>query len=432
MYIFNCSNYMISIDWLQAYCHGNLLAEGDYSSAFGGVSVKLLDGGTANFAKRYSVTAKGLEIATVLQSPKYSVFDAKMTEVKLHNRVLYTCRPAWFMVQLCKALALEYRGISRIDLALDCNCLAGGRSVEDLISSFVHLRVGEVGHVVRKGSARYNLHGNNHRRAAIRHESIKFGSPTSAVVPYIYNKSLELITVKDKPWIREAWREAGLVHIVDEEGLQRLSAKELAHKIDDEGVSEFIRSGVWRFEISIKGRGKDLLNLRDGDLFRLGLDSISTAAKIEELFKMYAEKYFSFRECDHGETRIRDYRKIVLWELSGKCDYRPISIPSTGSTGKFDRSVVNYIDKAMRTYSDLASPVLTGLQDVKEFIQTIAGAKAYKLRKKRYEDYLSELECVQFFDSLLDEVAAIPEEVAALRDSYREWLACHSEHCNMK
>lgn len=429
MYIYRHGNYMISIDWLQAFCIGQLIEDGEYSYVDGTLTVERQEGGTANFARRLLVFHKGVEIVTVLQQPKYSIFDRRMTEVKLHNRVLYTARPAYVLVEVLKALNLTYKGISRIDLACDCNTLAGGRSVEDLISAFVHLRDGEIGHIVRKGSARYNLHGNNHRKAHIRHESIKFGSPQSACVPYIYNKSLELISEKDKPWIREAWKHAGLVHLIDKEGLQRMTSKELAAKLEDSGVSEYIRAGVWRFEIAIRAKGKDLLNLEDGELFKLGLDQISTAKKVEELFISYASKYFCFRECTRDGQRIRDYRNIVLFDYSDKVDYKPYSVPVTGETGRFDQSVVNYLNKTLRTYSDLASPVVVGISEAKDVIAMIAGAKAYKLKKRRYEDYLSSLMCTQFVESLEKEVVNECGRINEQRDIYREYLGwLHSEH----
>lgn len=430
MYIYKHGNYMVSIDWLQAYCIGSLIEDGEYSYIDGSIVVERQEGGTANFARRLLVFHKGVEIATILQQPKYGVFDKKMTEVKLHNRVLYTARPAYVLVEVLRSLNLTYKGISRIDLACDCNTLAGGRSVEGLISAFVHLRDGEVGHVIRKGSAKYDLHGNNHRKAHIRHESIKFGSPQSACIPYIYNKSLELISEKDKPWIREAWKHAGIVHVVDKEGLQRLSSKELAAKLEDSGVSEFVRSGVWRFEIAIRAKGKDLLNLQDGELFKLGLDQVSTAKKVEELFVSYASKYFCFRECIRPGMRIRDYKDINLFDFSNKVDYKPYSIPVTGETGRFDQSVVNYLNKTLRTYSDLCSPVVAGISEAKDCISMIAGAKAYKLKKRRYEDYLASLMSTQYVESLEREAMDELGRIGELRDIYREyseWLY-HSEN----
>ena len=82
----------------------------------------------------------------------------------------------------------------------------------------------------------------------------------------------------------------------------------------------------------------------------------------------------------------------------------------------------------MRTYSDLASPVLCGLVEAKDFIQSIAGAKMYLLRRKRYEDYLCELECTEFYKSLEDEVMKAVGDMSSLRDEYREYLeSLHSE-----
>lgn len=418
-------NYLISIDWLQAYCAGATLSSGEViSSAVGTLLVFEEEGGTANFAKRFTISCNGIEVATVLQCPKMGALARDLTEVKLHNRVLYTCEPARYLLNIIDALRLEYRGIARIDLCCDVNHLSGGRSVEDLISRFVHTREGDSNHLIRRGSAKYNLHGNNHRRAKIKHESIKFGSPQADVVPYIYNKSLELISEKDKPWIRDCWKSAGLVHLVDKEGLQSLSAKELEARLNDSGISEFVRSGVWRFEISIKSHGKDIINLSQDKLFRLELDHIGTQIGVEELFKTYAEKYFDFRE-PRGKKRIRDYSTITLFDYDKEVHYRPYRPSVCGDTGRFDHMVVNYINKSMAKYSDLASPLIASLQETKDFIASIAGAKLYETKKKQYESYLDTLKGETFYEELMRAAARYPEAFAQMRDEYREFLALH-------
>ena len=421
MYIYNHGNYMISCDWLQAFCSGGIVESGEYVSDLGCLRVELQEGGTTNFARRSLIYWNNTEIATLLQSPKMATLDRLLTELKLHNRVLYTASPCRILLAICEAINIEYRGVSRLDLCCDCNTLSGGASVEQLIHDFVILQSGDYDHVVRRGSAKYILHGNNHRKAAIRFESIKFGSPLADVVPYIYNKSIELIEVKDKPWIREAWKNAGLVHIVDHDGLQRLSPSELSAKIADSGVSEFIRQGVWRFEISIKSHGKDLLSLASGELFKLGLDSISTAEKLEELFQAYASKYFDFRRS-FGRKRVRDYKPIQLWEFKQKCDYRPYSPSVNGETGRFEQSVVNYLNKMMRTYSDLSSSTAASICEARDTIQCIAGAKAYLVRKKRFESYLDSLLGHQYFEGLQREAAFASFEMSRDKKEFREML----------
>lgn len=421
-------NYLISIDWLQAYCAGATLSSGEViSSNVGTLLVFEEEGGTSNFAKRFTISCNGVEVATVLQCPKMGALARDLTEVKLHNRVLYTCEPARYLLSVIDALRLEYRGIARIDLCCDVNHLSGGGSVEDLISRFVHTREGDDNHLIRRGSAKYCLHGNNHRKATIKHESIKFGSPQADVVPYIYNKSLELISEKDKPWIRDCWKSAGLVHLVDKEGLQSLSAKELEARLNDEGVSRYVRTGVWRFEISVKSHGKDIISLSQDKLFRLELDHIGTQIGVEELFKTYAEKYFDFRE-PRGKKRIRDYSKIILFDYSRDVHYRPYRPSVCGNTGRFDQMVVNYISRSMTKYSDLASPLIASLQETKDFIASIAGAKLYETKKRQYESYLDTLKGDTFYEELMRAVARYPEAFERMRDEYREFLAArHSE-----
>ena len=198
-------------------------------------------------------------------------------------------------------------------------------------------------------------------------------------------------------------------------------------RLNDSGVSQFVRTGVWRFEISIKSHGKDIISLSRDKLFRLELDHIGTQIGVEELFKTYAEKYFDFRE-PRGKRRIRDYSKVTLFDYSREVRYRPYRPSVCGDTGRFDQMVVNYISKSMARYSDLASPLIASLQDTKDFIASIAGAKLYETKKRQYESYLDTLKGDKFYEGLMRSVARYPEEFERIRDEYREFLAArHSE-----
>ncbi len=139
------------------------------------------------------------------------------------------------LYDLISTLHLTYKGITRLDLCYDCNYFSNHKSPAKFIQDFVFKEVGKNGYIYRKGSSKFTCHGSKTSTSSSKITSIAFGSNNNKVRQYIYDKTIELEEVKDKPWIREYWELNGL--------------------ISDE------KTHVWRTEISIKSQGMDILNL---------------------------------------------------------------------------------------------------------------------------------------------------------------------------
>lgn len=384
-------NYCISVDWLQVYCLNNLsdVPQSGYGlcRAF---TVEKLDRVTPLWTEVYMIKYDGFEVAEYCRFPRSSAMDPKGCTIKLHNRVLYSAQFIELLKQIIAFLDVQYVGVTRLDLCYDCNYLHGHRSVHDfLFQYFVHAPYCS-GHIIRNGSRRVQINATRTITGATTISAIRWGSKSSAVGVYCYNKSLELLEVHDKPWIREAWNRSGLINTYDAKGWDSLDDRDKQKYIRDGKAEGYIVVPVWRFEISIKSEGKDIINLNTGQLFRIDLSYLTTQEYIEKLFYVYASKYLDFREST-GQSEIRNYPKMCIFEVSGNTELKPIKINRCADTGRTEKIAANKLRKLAATYSDLTTQDLAAINAAVNFLYEISGMKKSEIERRKYDVYISHL-----------------------------------------
>lgn len=392
------NKYMISVDWLQVYCrYKNIEAiQGGARFQYEGreFEVKAADIQTAMFKTVANVYDAGIEVATIQHSPRSSKLDARIVLLKLSNRVLYHAKFVRLLYALIDGLELSYMGITRIDVCYDCVRFAGNRSPSRFINEFVSKRTVSAHDIRKKGSEEFTCHGKKPRGGAAKINYIRFGSPQSKISAYIYDKTLELEEVHNKPWIREAWKKAGLTP-----------------------TSEHI----FRSEISIKAEGTDLLNMSTGELFRLSPDMLESQIKVESLFAMYAKKYLSF-SLDAGQKNKKDFKQIQLFEYEEKTDIKPIQINRCADTGRIEKICYNVLERLSSTYTDVSEYHRSAIEGTQRFLKEVGGMKSAKARAESYMTYLNRLKAYQFsdvhFNEYLDTLVKSHElEIAILQSS---------------
>lgn len=383
--------YCISVDWLQVYCLNNLsdVPQSGYGLCRAFTSEKL-DRVTPLWTEVYVIKYDNLEVAEYCRFPRSSAMDAKGCTIKLHNRVLYSAQFIELLKQIIAFLDVQYVGVTRLDLCYDCNWLHGHRSVHDfLFQYFVHAPYCS-GHIIRNGSRRVRIDATRTLNGATTISAMRWGSKSSAVGVYCYNKSLELLEVHDKPWIRAAWEQAGLINNYDAKGWNSLDDRDKQKYIRDGKAEGYIIVPVWRFEISIKSEGKDIINLNTGQLFRIDLSYLITQECIEKLFYVYASKYLDFREST-GQSEIRNYPKMCIFEVSGNTELKPIKINKCADTGRTEKIAANRLQKLAATYSDLTTQDLAAINAAVNFLYEISGMKKSEIERRRYDAYISHL-----------------------------------------
>lgn len=379
-------NYCINVDWLQCYCKNQgCTGEGTYNGQMGTYHVVNSGKQSKLWNEIYVVRREkdtGLDLATLCLSPRSKVMERNAASLKLHNRVLYHANYIAVLYDIISTLQLEYVGITRLDLAFDCNYLRGGMRVDAFLMDYMFHAPFCAGHIIRSGSRRVIINATRGGNGATAINAMRWGSPSTDIGAYCYNKSLELLEVKDKPWIREVWENAGLVNAWNKEQWDELKESDRAKIIGAGETNQYIATPVWRFEISIKGHGKDLLDMSTGELFRLSPRFLDTQAKVEQLFYQYADKVFDFR-ISTGQKQIKNYERMQIFEDWNRTPVRPVKVNLFADTGRIEKVAANVIDRLTQTYSDMKEVTAYSLKECLSFLRYISGIKADIIKKKK-------------------------------------------------
>lgn len=395
--------YAISLDWMQYYCERSPWAvPSAFTTTKGNYEVEKQSYSTNLWLDVYIIKHRGREFATLCCNPRNSGMPERGCTLKLANRVLYSHEWLSESKQIMSEMGLRYKGITRVDVAYDCNVLAGGRSVPSfLMQYFSHAPYCE-GHIIRSGSRKVTINATRSNKGSVEISAMRWGSKGSDVGAYAYNKSLELREVKDKPWIRETWEKAGLIDAFNDAEWAKLSEKEKQRKIEQGDVQSYIENPVWRFEISIKAHGKDLLNIDTGELFKLDISYFEQQNAVENLFYTYAAKVFDFR-MSTGQTTIRNYPSLKIFEMSREVTERPVRVSLLADTGRTEKMIVNRLEALQSVYSDVSSADRAAMEATLCFIREISGTKIRMAKMKKENDYLRHMAGYKSKSTVIDE-----------------------------
>lgn len=278
--------YTLSIDWLSVY--GIFAGDGDiwHPVETDEFAYKLEQFGTRCFSVFHRVRIANSEggwdeFAEVQSVPYSSILPPYAIIIRFVNRVLYLPE-FWTLVDKFLQLnQIEIRGISRIDICADFNQFAT-MDAKALIEGFASKRFRHIGRGV--GSLAFN-HGVHHGDYGVNYTGLTFGTHSSDAHCYLYNKSFELLTQGDKPWIRERWKNVGL------------------------DVRE-----VWRLEVSIKSGGLKFKDKKTKEIIQVDADMAADGDALDKIFHSFIRKLFSFVVNRPGIKNITREPRLVIFE----------------------------------------------------------------------------------------------------------------------
>lgn len=353
--------YCIAIDWLEVSCYGNFINQDSVTFDGKVFYIEREERETPMFKRYYVVKFRGLDFAYIRQEPRLQRMKKGLTCIKLANRVLYQEKFVLHLICLIKALHLRYHGITRLDICYDCNKFYNGRNPHRFIKDYISKPMDEVGGMYLCNCKEYTLHGRKSIGDNGRLNYIAFGSKSKVCRGYIYDKSIELNEVKDKPWIREMWEKNGL-------------------KNDE-------KNHVWRSEISIKCEGKDLLNLETGQLFPLKPEYISTYENVKKIFHYYAAKVFDFR-INEGQKNRRHFPPLRLFDTGIDITCLPKRLSNKCDSGRSEKICYNKLKSLSKTYVDMTDSVRHSLWAAMEWIDSLSVIKEARYKAETYKHYL--------------------------------------------
>jgi hypothetical protein len=398
------STHMISVDWLQVHCSlsssTSIVTGREFSSDGYVFTAKVAPIHTAMFQNVYYIFKDNIQVAMLQNKPRSTQLHKDMCILKLENRVLYHAKFIRLLYAVMSAFKLTYKGITRLDVCYDCAAFKDNRSPSKFINDFVSFRGITTHNLRKKGSEEFTCHGRKPRGGSSKINYIRFGSPQSKISSYIYDKTLELEESKDKPWIRAAWEKNGLLPT---------------------------EKHIFRAEISIKAEGSDILNMATGELFRLSPDMLESQEKINEIFYIYAKKYFDFR-VDDGQKYKKNFKRIELFDLTVKTEIKPIQINKSADTGRIEKICFNVLERLSSTYTDLSECRRTAIHDTQVFLLELQGIKSQTAAKQLYSTYLNSLKATMFSDrdfnvymDALEQQNIDKKELVKLYESQSEW-----------
>lgn len=401
--------HMISVDWLEIF--GNLWYDIE-PGTYVGKSLKsyvVEDTGMTSkvFRSIYTIKYNGFQYATLLFHPASSIINRYACCLKLDNRILYHQGFISVLYDLMSALQIKYKGVTRLDLCLDCNELADGTPVPQFLHDLMFCQTHTAGHVFRKGSQRINVECRRSATSGCSITAMRWGSRASNICAYCYNKSLEMAEVKIKPWIVEAWEKNGLKHEIYD-AWNQLTDRSRKSNITNGTTDKYIGHSVWRFEISIKSEGRDILNMQDGELFTLSPKFLDCQERIESLFWVYAEKQFCFYKSK-GQTNTRCYPRYYPFgeERAKQVTDKPINLNHFADTGRTELIVANTLDKLASKYTDLSEQYSYVINQCVEFLTRLAGCKRANAKLNNSESSIYRMcaeDRISAFDGLLLEI----------------------------
>lgn len=291
-------NRCINIDWLEV----SVLEppeqphDAEFFRSCGCVVVER-DYGTRVWQEMFTIEGTDhLPFMEVRRAPKSDIIAPNVAHLRFVNRVCYFPRAAGIMQDFIDSYHYTFVLISRIDICYDFEKFDYGDDPRDFMRRFMEGRYSKI------NQADIHAHGTDEWAGRV-WNSVSWGSPSSDIGTKLYNKTLELYDPVTrsygKPYIRQAWRAAGLI-----------DNPTTCEKVDKDG--KLYVPDIWRIEFSIRSSVKRWFTIRlNGkekaiQSIRNTLDMYDTDDKLLIMFMSLTQHYFHFK---HLIKRYRFYQE---------------------------------------------------------------------------------------------------------------------------
>lgn len=382
--------YAVNIDWLQLFCHdGNI---SDLDITYNGRSLfefRKMPYGTRHYSQLWEViNSDGDKYATIQRKPHSSILSADSAIIQLANRELYkSCYASEFILFL-HAHKFKYKSISRLDICFDSNNLRNGL----LHSTFIKRIMQGVYLKNNQAKVKWHFDAMANVGKPMECNSCSFGSQSSPVSSKMYNKTLELKEVKNKPYIVESWYTNGLN----------------------------INKDVWRIELSIKSDATTTVRTSTGEIFRLSPDGLSMQKNVEDIFFSYAAKYFSFKRNDGTKNKSR-MKEVEIFPRERTLTIRPVRITNECDSTRSDRIFLKKLHGLFENLPNMDYTTWSALWEVSNAFTLSRSLSEWRKRKLLCEENIDSGQRV-YEETLLERLKSTFRELSDLYPKESETL----------
>ena len=328
----------INLDWLSVYClepKGSVMNAAYYKKL--GWTVEEREYGTPQYREKFTLMNGRHPFLEIERNP-YSlkqnggIFEPESCHIRLANRTLYQPNPVQMLTTFIVKYGYEYRGISRVDVCCDLTIFDNCMKPQDLANKYMKDKIWKVhqskidthscdGDDTWRIPIHLGAHGRETKTGRT-WNSLKWGSPKSALSTKLYNKTLELESNAGKFYIKDAWVKAGLCELQKVRYEYRnpktneieIRAKQVCvvpnTAINQEiPIEEAKTVDVWRVEFSMNSEGRKWIDLGDNHIVDLSLNAFDNLDSLAATFFTCSEWLFCFiyaKWITQGATRIKE------------------------------------------------------------------------------------------------------------------------------
>lgn len=339
----------INLDWLSVYClePKGVVMNAAYFKALGW-TVEEREYGTPQYREKFTLMNGKHPFLEIERNP-YSlkqnggIFEPESCHIRLANRTLYQPQPVQQLTSFIVKYGYEYKGISRVDVCCDLTIFDNAMKPQDLANKYMKDKIWKV-HQSKidahssdgDDSWRIPIHLGAHgkeTKTGRTWNSLKWGSPKSALSTKLYNKTLELETNTGKFYIKDTWVKAGLCDLQKvryEYRNPKTKETEIRTKqvcvvpgtsVDQEIPIEGAKMiDIWRVEFSMNSEGRKWIDLGDNHVVDLSLNAFDNLDSLAATFFTCSEWLFCFiyaKWITKGPTRIKERtnrcKKLLLF-----------------------------------------------------------------------------------------------------------------------
>jgi hypothetical protein len=243
-------------------------------------------------------------------------------------------------------LQLSYNNITRIDVCLDFNYFINSYYPEQFIRDFLNEKI------LKNGRGKFTVIGE--QKHFNNYQYLRFGTKTSDVNVYLYDKTRELEQVQDKPYIKEKWKLAGLD----------------------------LNKKIWRLEVSIKSKGTNYINQETGEIDRINIFNIFEKDYLNDIFFSYIAQYFAFKINDKkkNKTRMED---LILFDRT-TTNMKKMYLPNSTGSNVADKVLIKKLYQFDQDYRGTSTQGIQSAKILLDEIIQIANLQDYFEDKKDY------------------------------------------------
>lgn len=300
----------VNIDWLELYCleSPNVYPCNADFYRRQGYGVRERDYGTRQYREMFTIVDRdGLPWIEIRRNPVAGedakgvkgMFSPYSCHIRLSNVACYSNEPVIKLEDFLFQYQYDVSRIFRLDICLDFERFDKGDDPSDVLNRYLK------GKYTKINQSNISAHGRDLWDGR-KWNSVSWGNPKSMVSTKMYNKTMELQTAKDKPYIRYAWQMAGLVD--DYINMTKTKTNGSTYKPD-----------IWRVEFSIKSSARAWYIVEDNTHRKAkqialphSLNLYETREQLLTAFACLSHHYFHFKHYQANRRKDRCQDKVLF------------------------------------------------------------------------------------------------------------------------